>query len=129
MPGSGKTRLCHESFEWSREAVEATTPKRRVCNVFITFLNGEQITQADNLIGAESDKVKAYVAVGTRAACRLFRELGIANPMSLRSFRQCSPVRRILLLSHNFQAKGFAPALSALVLFALEESSQSRLPS
>jgi hypothetical protein len=59
----------------------------RMYDVFITFLNGEQITQADNLNGVDDD-VKASVAVGIRVACKLFPILEISNHMSLRSFRE-----------------------------------------
>jgi len=83
--GSGKTRLCHESFQWIRDAGLDVS---NVMDVFITFLNGEQLTSADARWQGDEDFARqGSVALGIRVACKLFAALGLCDSMTLRSFR------------------------------------------
>lgn len=82
--GSGKTRLCNESFGWLES--ELLTSVSRVLSVFITFLNGEQLTSADSIAGVDTS-TQASIAVGIRVASKLFPLLGVCNPITLRSLR------------------------------------------
>jgi hypothetical protein len=82
--GSGKTRLCNESFGWIEEELSGQVSK--VPSVSITFLNGEQLTSADLISGVDIS-TQASIAVGIRVASKLFPLLGVCDPMTLRSFR------------------------------------------
>jgi hypothetical protein len=82
--GSGKTRLCNDSFGWIESELSGSVS--RVLSVFITFLNGEQLTSADSIAGVDIS-TQASIAVGIRVASKLFPLLGVCNPITLRSLR------------------------------------------
>ena len=82
--GSGKTRLCHDSFGWIEKGLSGSVS--RVLSVFITFLNGEQLTSTDS-IPALDTPTQASIAVGIRVACKLFPLLGVCDFVTLRSLR------------------------------------------
>jgi hypothetical protein len=91
--GSGKTRLCNESFGWIESAVSEGVSQ--VLSVFITFLNGEQLTSADAVEGVDV-AAQASIAVGIRVASKLFPLLGVCGSMTLRSLRAGLGKRQVL---------------------------------
>lgn len=91
--GSGKTRLCNESFGWIESAVSEGVSQ--VLSVFITFLNGEHLTSADAVEGVDV-ATQASIAVGIRVASKLFPLLGVCGSMTLRSLRAGLGKRQVL---------------------------------
>jgi hypothetical protein len=77
--GSGKSRLCREACVQLTELdeVKACFANR---SVFVTFLNGEQITAKD--VGLEGS-----VVLGVRVACKLLPMLGLCGERTLDDFR------------------------------------------
>ena len=93
--GSGKTRLCHEGMRAvaTAERSRPESPFSAIYEVFITFLNGEQIT-ADDAIG-DTLLEQAGVALGMRVACRLFPLMGLCSQMPLDTFRAALQRQRV----------------------------------
>ena len=83
--GSGKTRLCNESFGWIDTELKGSV--LQALSVFITFLNGEQLTSADSISGV-GISTQASIAVGIRVASKLFPILRLCESMTLRSLRE-----------------------------------------
>jgi GTPase SAR1 family protein len=84
--GSGKTRLCNDLFGWIESELFPGSVSR-VLSIFITFLNGEQLTSADSISGV-GISTQASIAVGIRVASKLFPILGVCESMTLRSLRE-----------------------------------------
>jgi hypothetical protein len=131
--GSGKTRLCHEGMRAIAESHRAQKDPNfsNIYEVFITFLNGEQITTEDAV--GDTLLEQASVSLGIRLACRLFPQLGLCSQMPLETFRQCisrhvdlrlvdlCTVMRVLAL----QVSSVKPML---VLLTLDESYYAEFP-
>jgi hypothetical protein len=130
--GSGKTRLCHEGMRAvaAAERSHLNSQFSTIYEVFITFLNGEQITPADAV--GDTLLEQAGVALGIRVACQLFPQLKLCSPMPLESFRAAiqrqvdlglldlRTVMRVCARQH--------PGKKTMVLLTLDESYYAEEP-
>ena len=129
--GSGKTRLCHEGMRVTAEREKDNFSS--IYEVFITFLNGEQITTEDAVGGTPLKN--AAIALGLRVACRLFPQLGLCSQMPLETFRQCL-ARQVDLRLVDLRTvlhvcsrqRETAPDKPVMVLLTLDESYYAEHP-
>lgn len=131
--GSGKTRLCHEGMRAIVESHRAQKDPNfsNIYEVFITFLNGEQITTEDAV--GDTPLEQASVALGIRLACRLFPKLGLCSRMPLETFRQrISTYVNLRLVDLRTVMRVLASqaptAKPILVLLTLDESYYAEFP-